>query len=317
MDLIFFEAYMQDKIWGGSKLRDKYGLEIPTETTGEAWMISGHPNGMSKVKSPEKYKDISLNTLYKENGDLFGPNRKDSFPLLIKIIDAKEDLSIQVHPGDDYALKHENELGKTECWYILDCEDNSEIIYGHNAKNKDEFIKYIEDNKWKQLLKNKKIKKGDFINVDNGTIHAIKGGIMLLEIQQSSDVTYRLYDYDRPGSDGKLRDLHIKESIDVAKIPHKEENFEIIKKEISSSSFIEKYLKNKYFSVYKMTIDGKEKIDLKDDYYLCVVIDGNGKIFFDNKEYKINTPDSFLIPYGKKNIEIEGNTEIIFVKEEN
>ena len=145
----------------------------------------------------------------------------DRFPLLIKIIDAKDDLSIQVHPDDDYAKVHENgSLGKTECWYILDCKKKCDDRYRTQFKDKEELSRMIHEGKWSEFIREIPIKKGDFLQIDPGTVHAIKGGTLILETQQNSDITYRVYDYGRL-SNGKPRELHIDKSIDVITVPAK------------------------------------------------------------------------------------------------
>ena len=213
------------KFWGGSRLRTVFNYEIPSEKTGECWAISAHQNGDCEVINGP-YKGKTLSYLWNYHRELFGNVTGDCFPLLTKILDASDDLSVQVHPNDEYALKHKNELGKTECWYILDADEDAELIFGHHAKTKEEFIKQIESNQWDQLLRKVKVKKGDFFHVPAGTIHALKKGTLVLEIQQSSDTTYRLYDYNRPGDDGLLRPLHLKQSIAVSTIPHQEEKID-------------------------------------------------------------------------------------------
>ena len=159
-----------------------------------------------------------MGELWEKKREIFGGMKQESFPLLIKILDVTSDLSIQVHPGDEYAYTHENgELGKTECWYIIHCEENSEIVFGHNANTKEELINMIENKQWDRLLRREKIKPGDFFYVPAGTIHALCKGTLVLEIQQSSDTTYRVYDYDRVDKDGNLRELHLDKAIDVIK----------------------------------------------------------------------------------------------------
>src|SRR5690554_5282338 len=207
-DIVFLEPIFKSAIWGGEKLKSIFGYDIPNDHTGECWAISAHKNGDCLIASGQ-YKGKTLSWLWDNHRELFGNIQGDVFPLLIKIIDAKADLSIQVHPDDKYAMVNENgSLGKTECWYILDCDEDAKIVIGHNARNKDELKAMIKDNRWQELIKLKPIKKGDFFQINPGTVHAIKGGTVLLETQQSSDVTYRLYDYDRLDN-GKPRELHI------------------------------------------------------------------------------------------------------------
>ena len=143
MEPIFLEGVLQDKIWGGTKLRDEFGYDIPTETTGEHWSISAHPNGPATIKNGE-HAGKTLAELWDSNRELFGNQEGDVFPLLTKIIDANNDLSVQVHPDDAYGLENEGELGKTECWYILSADEGAEIVFGHHANSKEEYLAMIE-----------------------------------------------------------------------------------------------------------------------------------------------------------------------------
>jgi len=207
-----------EKVWGGHKLKNNYNFDC-SEKTGEAWGISGHKSGSSIIENGI-YKGKTLRDLYHSNKELFGNYPTDEFPILIKVIDAEDDLSIQVHPDDAYAAKYENSLGKTECWYILEADKDTDIIIGHKAQTIKEFKSFVENNDFESVLNIFPIKKGDQFNIYSGTIHAIRKGTVLLEIQQSSDVTYRLYDYNRL-SDGKLRELHLDKALDVIKCPDK------------------------------------------------------------------------------------------------
>ena len=213
-DLIKLKPIFHEKIWGGRQLETVFGYDIPDGTIGECWAISAHPNGDCEIEEGT-YAGHTLSWLWDNHRELFGGIEGKEFPLLIKILDAKDDLSIQVHPNDAYAAEHENgSLGKTECWYVLDCDDDATIIVGQRAKDREECAQMIEEGRWGDLLNEVPIHKGDFFQIDSGTVHAIKTGTLILETQQSSDVTYRLYDYDRPGADGKLRPLHIQQSLD-------------------------------------------------------------------------------------------------------
>lgn len=221
-ELLFMKPVFKEAIWGGDRLEKVYGYSIPSDHTGECWAISAHKNGDCQIASGT-FQGKYLSELWKEHKELFGEMASQGeFPLLIKIIDAKNDLSIQVHPDNAYAKEHENgSLGKTECWYVLDCDENATIVIGHHAKNQEEVKKMIEEKRWKDFIREIPIKKGDFFQIDPGCVHAIKGGTLILETQQSSDITYRVYDYDRL-SDGKPRQLHIKQSIDVIRAPYEE-----------------------------------------------------------------------------------------------
>lgn len=208
----------KEKVWGGDKINKIFGYNTSNHI-GEAWGISAHKNGSSTIIDGP-YKGLRLRELYNRKKNLFGHYPKDEFPILVKIIDANDDLSIQVHPDDAYAKERENSLGKTECWYILDTEKNTNIIIGHLAKTKEEFIEHIKNHTTESILNRFPIKAEDSFNIYAGTVHAICKGTLLLEVQQSSDITYRIYDYDRL-SNGKLRDLHIDKALDVIPFPDK------------------------------------------------------------------------------------------------
>lgn len=195
--LLFMEPVMKEVLWGGTKLRDTFHYDIPSDHTGECWGVSAHPNGDCKVLKGS-YKDLYLSELWEKHKELFGNVEGERFPLLTKIIDAEKDLSIQVHPDDSYANEHEQGAsGKTECWYILDCDEGANIVIGHNAEDKMMVEHMIRENEWSNFIRTIPIKKGDFFQINPGTVHAIKGGTLLLETQQNSDITYRVYDYDR------------------------------------------------------------------------------------------------------------------------
>lgn len=205
----------KEKIWGGRKLETEFGYEIPAGPVGECWAISAHPAGDDEIASGE-YAGKTLSWLWDEHRELFGNCEGDRFPLLVKIIDAKDDLSIQVHPDNDYAAEHEDgSLGKKECWYVLSAEPGQTIVVGQRARSREEFAQMVKEGRWSELLNEIPIKAGDFFQIDPGTVHAIKGGTVILESQQSSDVTYRVYDYDRKQDDGTLRPLHMQQALDV------------------------------------------------------------------------------------------------------
>ena len=205
-ELLLFEPTIKNYIWGN-----------------EYWTVSAHPHGDDVVKNGA-FKGRHLSELWDEHRELFGNLPGDKFPLLVKKIDSRDDLSIQVHPDNEYARAHENgSFGKTECWYVIDAKPGGTIIVGHNAKTEDELKDMIYNGRWKELLREFPIKKGDFFQIVPGTVHAIKNHTVIMEIQQNSDITYRLYDYDRIQSDPPVpRPLHIEKSIDVINVPHRD-----------------------------------------------------------------------------------------------
>lgn len=304
-EILLLEPVFKSMLWGGNKLETDFGYSIPSDHTGECWAISAHKNGDCIIKSG-KYAGRTLSWLWQYHNELFGYAKGEVFPLLIKIIDAKTDLSIQVHPNDVYAKANENgALGKTECWYILDCDEDGEIVIGHNAKDKEDLKERIKKNLWQELIRVCPIKKGDFFQIEPGTVHAIKAGTVILETQQNSDITYRLYDYDRL-ENGKPRELHIEKSIDVIDCPHviREVRGTITK---SDSCDVEELISCGFYTVERINLHGKRDF-VQDSKFLNVsVINGSGTI----DGYTLNKGDHFIIPSEYGMYCLQGNMELI------
>ena len=306
---MFLKPVFQEKIWGGSRLKSVFGFDIPNDKIGEDWAISAHPHGVSVVENGE-FKGQKLDDLWKEHKELFGHPTEPVFPLLIKILDAEDELSVQVHPDDAYGMKHEGELGKTECWYIIDAEPGAEIIYGHHAKTREELAEMIKEGRWDDLLKKVPVKKGDFFYVPSGTIHAIGKGIMILETQQSSDTTYRVYDYDRKDASGQKRELHIQQSIDVTTVPAKTPELQIKEVRKGQSSIVT-YLETEFFNVYEWDIKGITSFKKQAPYTLATVIDGAGELIVDNQTYLLEKGTSFILPNEINEWTVQGELTII------
>ena len=211
----------QDYIWGGTRLRDDFGKQCDYEHVAESWELSCHPAGESVIMN-SVCKGMTLRAYLEQDwaarvGE--GAARLSSFPVLIKLIDACQDLSVQVHPDDRYAREHENgENGKTECWYVIDCEEGAALACGLNRElTKDEFRRVIQQGTLTEYLQLVPVKKGDVFFIEAGTLHAIGAGILIAEIQQNSNLTYRVFDYGRVGKDGQPRELHIEKAVDVTK----------------------------------------------------------------------------------------------------
>jgi mannose-6-phosphate isomerase len=306
---LFFEPVFKERIWGGDRLKT-FGYKLPSYQTGECWAFAAHPNGQSIVRDG-RFKGYSLGQLWKDHRGLFGNIEGDRFPLLTKILDATQDLSVQVHPDDDYANEYEaGELGKTECWYIIDSEEGAEIVYGHNASTKDEFERMIQDERWNDLLRRVPIKPGDFFFVPSGTIHAIGKGTLILETQQNSDTTYRVYDYNRKDSDGKMRDLHVEQSIAVATIPSvvKETKHDI---DIKEGLKITRFVQSNYFTVSKWDLEGEVNLNQPHPFKLLSVITGEGKIYKKGSSYPFKKGDHILLPFDFGQFKLHGKAEFI------
>ncbi|MCR5469243.1 MAG: class I mannose-6-phosphate isomerase [Lachnospiraceae bacterium] len=306
-EIIHLDPVCTHNIWGGSRLREDFNYNYEGDDLGECWGISAHPNGDGTVKSG-KFKGMKLSELFKDYPELFNNNGEDDrFPLLTKIIDAKDDLSIQVHPDDEYAGKNENgSLGKMECWYVLDAPENATLVAGHNAKTKEELESMIHEGRWNDFIREIPVKKGDFIQIDPGTVHAIKGGILLLETQQNSDITYRVYDYDRL-QNGKKRELHVEKSIDVITVPAKSVDDSVLHFADTEKNTLVKMYECKYYRVYKADVDDALEIDIPADYVLVSVTEGEG--FIDGDAVKKG--DHMILPFGYGKAVVTGNLQII------
>lgn len=304
-ELINLKPVFHENIWGGRQLETVFGYDIPDGPIGECWAISAHPAGDCDIAGGE-FDGKKLSWLWDNHRELFGNVEGDRFPLLIKILDAKGDLSIQVHPNDAYAAEHENgSLGKTECWYVLDCDDDATIIVGQRAKNREECAKMIEEGRWPELLNEVPIHKGDFFQINSGTVHAIKAGTLILETQQSSNVTYRLYDYDRPGTDGKPRPLHIQQSLDCidfdAKAPT---DGTVTAPEVDGVTELES---NKIYTVDRVRVDGAKSLEQKWPFVCLSVIDGEGSVCGE----PVHKGTHLLVPSTVDSIDLDGTMELI------
>ncbi|HLR01714.1 MAG TPA: mannose-6-phosphate isomerase, class I [Virgibacillus sp.] len=309
---IFLQPVFKERIWGGQKLETEFDYPIPSDETGEAWVISAHPNGPSIIENGE-LAGKSLEYAWYEHGGLFNKrdDNNESYPLLVKILDAADHLSVQVHPDDTFAQEVEGTpYGKTECWYVLHAEEGAELIIGHNAKTKEELTQMMDDGEWDSLLRKKKVQKGDFVYVPSGTIHAIGKGIVILETQQSSDITYRVYDYDRVDANGQKRELHLQRAKDVTLIPHKDSGTKPIKRVIDDLVSV-KLVEETYFTVYHWTLNGQVKQKLDCDFLQVSVIDGHADVSTNGKTFPVKKGTNFILPHGIDDYGISGNASFI------
>lgn len=314
MEILKLNPVFKDYIWGGTKLRDDYGFKSNLEKLAEGWMLSCHKDGENTILNGE-FKNKTLSEVVKENPEFLGENGKkfEYFPILIKLIDAKNDLSVQVHPDNEYAMRVEKEYGKTECWYILDCDEDAELIYGFNRNlTSDEFRKAIENNTFMDAVNKVKVKKGDLFFIEAGTLHAIGKGILLAEIQQNSNTTYRVYDYGRLGADGKPRELHTEKAIDVTICtpPTRDTNPE--GELITGSGYSEQLLtKCELFNVKKIAVTN-EYSDFADEksFVSVLITDGNGTI----DDIEIKKGDSLFIPANYGEFRICGKVDGIITR---
>lgn len=304
MEPLFLKPVFHEKIWGGTALKTRFGYDIPSDHTGECWAISGHKNGESIIENGP-FAGQPLSEVYHQHPELFGNEQDEEFPLLVKILDANDQLSVQVHPDDEYGKMHAGELGKTECWYIIDAKPGAKIVYGHHAKTKEELKNMIESEDWDDLLNEVEVHPGDFFYVPSGMIHAIGEGILILETQQSSDTTYRVYDYNRKDDNGNLRELHLKESLDVIQVPAEYPKSEVVET-LEKGNQLTTFVKTPFFDVYRWKINGKLHMKSMDTYTLVSIIDGAGFIEMDGQLHELKLGDHFIIPSTAKDFTLSG-----------
>ena len=316
MEILKLNPVFKDYIWGGTRLRDDFGLKTDINPVAEGWMLACHKDGMNTIDGGE-YDGKTLESVIKEGGKskIAGTNSEKFpyFPVLIKLIDAKDNLSVQVHPDNEYAARVEHEFGKTEMWYVLDAAPGATLIYGFKNKiGKEEFKQAIESNTLLGVLNVVEVKKGDMFFIEAGTVHAIGKGALIAEIQQNSNSTYRVYDYGRLGKDGKPRELHIQKAIDVSKTePAKYGTKPFGKKEEISGGTRQMLTECPLFSVYNYELCGKIELNANEESFNHIlVVDGSGKI--GGREFKKG--DSFFVPANYGNYEIDGNGEFILTK---
>ncbi|MCM1223815.1 MAG: class I mannose-6-phosphate isomerase [Lachnospiraceae bacterium] len=304
--ILFLTPIFKQMVWGGNRLATEFGYPIPGDDTGECWGICAHPSGDAKVRA-EGIEGKTLSQLWKERPELFGRMKGDRFPLLIKIIDARADLSIQVHPDDAYAAAHENgSLGKMECWYVIDCPKDARLVLGHNAESPARVRELIEGEQWEEFLRYVPVKKGDFIQIDPGTVHAITTGCLLLETQQNSDITYRVYDYGRL-SNGKPRELHVQKSIDVIAAPAAPaENMVTHAKNLSQNVW-NQLISCQYYTVWKLDLEGEMSFEQKYPFLNVSVIEGEAQLNGTN----IKKGDHFILPAEYGMAKLRGKAELI------
>ncbi|MEH7013708.1 mannose-6-phosphate isomerase, class I [Neobacillus niacini] len=309
---IFLQPVFQERIWGGQKLRTEFRYEIPNDMTGEAWVISAHPHGPSTITNgPLAGKTLA--DAWNVHKGLFNKNADEQgeYPLLVKILDAADDLSVQVHPNDQFAREVEGvPYGKTECWYVLRAEEGTELVLGHYAKTKEELAEMIDQGQWDKLLRRVKVKAGDFVYVPSGTIHAIGKGIVILETQQSSDITYRVYDYDRKDAANNKRELHLERSKQVTTVPH--QDAEVKQTETVNGGLVEKKLvEEQYFTVYHWELNGQADCEMDKDFLQVSVVDGKAAITIDGKSFDLEKGTHFILPHGVRQFKLDGKAEFI------
>lgn len=316
MDILKLKPVLKDYIWGGERLRTDFGFQSELDKIAEGWMLSCHKDGKSTVDGGE-FDGQELGEIIEKFGKekVVGTRSLDFpyFPVLIKLIDAKDNLSIQVHPDNDYAQRVEGEFGKTEIWYVLDATPDASLIYGFkNEITSEEFKKAIEDNTLLDVLNSVKVKKGDLFFIEAGTVHAIGKGTLIAEIQQNSNSTYRVYDYGRLGADGKPRELHVKKAVDVSVTKPPKYGCKPMGEPQDMGGYISTLLtKCDLFTVWHYDISDSAEFEADEKSFNHVlVINGSGSINGTN----MKKGDSFFVPAGYGKYRIEGECEVLITK---
>ena len=328
----------KDYLWGGSRLNDDFSKGIDMSPLAETWECSTHPDGPSMVASGA-FAGQTLTQVLKAHPEYLGTRLRvpctrlrvpgalsepsGELPILIKLIDAKKDLSVQVHPSDAYAREHENgQLGKTEMWYVLDAKKDAKLIYGlYHDVTKEQLRRSIEDGTVEKYLQKVPVKKNDLFYIEAGTIHAIGAGVLVAEIQESSNLTYRLYDYDRVGKDGKKRELHIDKALETADLSASAEPrqpLRVLKYRRGCAS--ELLCRCKYFEVYRMLVNTercRELVDYRADgssFRVLLCTDGCGCITFGNQSLSFFRGDCIFVPADSVELKIHGQAQFLDVR---
>lgn len=295
-----FNPILKERLWGGSKLRDVLGKAISSENTGESWEISGVEGDVSIV-SNGPLKGVSLQELIDSNGEkLLGRSVIDrfgnAFPILIKFIDAKKDLSIQLHPNDELAKKRHDSFGKTEMWYVMDADKDAELIVGFNRTiEKETYEKSLKNDALLQLLNYEKVEEGDTFFIDTGKIHAIGAGILLAEIQQTSDITYRVFDFNRRDKEGNLRELHTDMALDAIDYERKDD-FRVVYSTTENRK--NKMVHCPYFKTdfLHLANDFEQDLSKRDTFTIYMCVEGQAVLSNDQGEATLKKGETVLLP---------------------
>ena len=296
MNILKLTPSCKDYLWGGSRLRSDFGIKSDLNPLAEAWVLSCHPDGPSYLADGTTLADY----VTAHPGCLGTDCEKfEQFPILTKFIDAKNNLSIQVHPSNEYALKNEHQYGKTEMWYVLDCEPGAFLYYGFDHEiSKAEFEERIKNNTLTEVLNAVPVHKGDCFFIPAGTLHAICKGIVIAEVQQNSNVTYRVYDYGRVGADGKPRALHIEKALDVANLSPLAPTVQYAPAPVSGGS-VRKLEACRYFASDAVTVHGAVRFAVgTESFHHLLFLSGTAVLKTASGSYPVKKGDSVLLPAG-------------------
>lgn len=304
----------KERVWGGRAL-EQFGLELPEGPIGEGWMIGDHPNGTTTVVNGE-LAGMGLDQIREQYGsEFFGSKgfseKNGRFPLLIKLLDCQDDLSVQVHPNDHYERLPQGELGKTEMWYILDAKPGAKIIYGlKDGVTREQLAEAIEQNRILDCLNEVAAEAGDSFYIPAGTVHALGAGVLVAEIQQNSDSTYRLYDYDRLGLDGKPRELHIDDSLNV--IAYENSGATYMKTNLNASGEWLTLARSPFFVTEKGRVEGSWPLQTSpESFVIHIICEGTGSIRWADGELNVKPGECYLLPANLGSYSLEGSMTVL------
>lgn len=313
----------KDYIWGGRRLNDEFAKEIEMSPLAETWECSTHPDGPSFVVSGE-HTGKKLSEVLHEHPDYLGSKFKgiEELPILIKFIDAKDDLSVQVHPDDDYARTNENgQLGKTEMWYVLDAGKDAKIIYGFKRDTDEQTIREsLENGTLMNYLQTVSINKDDLFFIESGTVHALGAGALIAEIQENSNLTYRLYDYDRTDKNGNKRELHVDKAMKVTKFSGSSEPRQPLRVlKYGRGVALEQLCRCKYFEVYRMIVNTERRqiVNYRSDesgFRVLLCVNGCGVINCKDETLVFYKGDCIFVPADSEEILIHGKAQFLDVR---
>ena len=315
MKILKLTPAIKDYIWGGTRLSKEFDMVSFTDRQAEAWVLSCHEAGHSIVENGEDKGRTLAEVIAEKGKGCLGTNceKFSFFPILIKLIDARDNLSVQVHPDDDYAMRVEGEYGKTEAWYIMDCDEGAEIIYGFKKDiTKEEFKKSIEENTLLEYVNRVKVKKVDIFFIEAGTLHAICKGILLAEVQQNSNTTYRVYDYGRL-QDGKPRELHVEKALDVTSTKAIDASGKPMGETVKKDGYSETLLTScELFTMKRLEIEEKATVVADSTSFVSLVcLDGNGVVMHGDTCVTLYKGESVFIPASYGEVEILGSLTVI------
>lgn len=313
----------KDYLWGGSRLNDDFQLNIPISPFAEAWVCSTHPDGPSILPD----FGCSLSEMLAFHPEYLGTHASSvadgELPILIKLIDAKRNLSVQVHPDDEYARRVEHSLGKTEMWYVLDTRPEAELVYGFNRDVDEKTVRSaLHNGTIENYLNHVPVCRGDLFFIEPGTVHAIGEGCLIAEIQESSNITYRLYDYDRTDKDGRARPLHVEKALDVMKMSSSSASprqpMRVLQYKSGYAS--ELLTRCKYFQVERLLLNTETQRDLvefralENSFHALLCVDGCGSISSaDGYALNFFKGDCVFVPAESVPLKLHGKAEILNV----